>query len=95
MSYPGSLLHRGENIVTRVQGEEILLVPIRNDVADIDAFLFLLPNEIAVRIWEHIEEEVSFETVLDRLVQEFAVDRETASLDDIIAADLREVFHTG
>ena len=81
VSFSGSRLRRSENIVSRQQGEELLLVPIRSDVADVDGFLFLLPNEIAVRIWDHLEEEVSFEMLLDRIVDEYEVEPDTASVD--------------
>ena len=64
-----------------MQGEELLLVPIRSDIADVDGLLFLLPNEVAVRIWDHLEEEVSFEALRDRIVEEYDVAPGTASGD--------------
>lgn len=78
-----TLLRQSDNIVTRNQLGEVLLVPVRNDVSSVEGFLFLLPDPVSVRIWELLADPVTVGELTDRIGDEFEADPST------VAADIR------
>jgi hypothetical protein len=77
--------HAGEVVMRRV-GREALLVPVRNRVGDLDSIFTL--NETAIAVWEAIDGRTPLAGVVDKLCDDFDVDREHA------AADAAEVVRT-
>jgi len=67
------------NIVTRKTGNEYILVPVANNIADMNSVFTL--NETGAFIWEHIDGERNTEDLIDCLVAEYEIGREEAESD--------------
>jgi len=67
-------------------GHEALLVPVRNRVGDLDSIFTL--NETAIAVWEAIDGRTPLAAVVEKLCDDFDVERERA------AADAAEVVRT-
>jgi hypothetical protein len=74
-----SILSHSPSIVTRKTGNEYVLVPITNNIADMNSVYTL--NETGAFIWEHINGERSVEEIIRILTSEYDTDFETASED--------------
>jgi len=74
--------HAGEVVMRRV-GHEALLVPVRNRVGDLDSIFTL--NETAIAVWEAIDGRTPLAGVVEKLCDDFDVERERAAAD---AADV-------
>lgn len=84
---------RASNLVTREVAGEVVLIPVRNDAARLDAFLFLLENEVAVRAWQLIDGVRSATEIREHLLNEFEVEPET--LDQDLEAYLGQLAQIG
>jgi len=73
---------RNPNYIFRKVVDELVLVPIRQDVADMDCIYTM--NPVGAFIWEKLGEGVTLAKLQAALVDEFDVDPQTAT------ADLRE-----
>lgn len=62
---------KNPNIVYRCVGSESILVPIRNNVGDLESIYTL--NETGVRIWELIDGIRNIEQIKDTILDEFKV----------------------
>ena len=67
------------NIVDRNIAGEVILVPIRNNVGDLESIYTL--NETAARIWELLDGERTLAEVRDTIVAEFDVEAAGAEAD--------------
>ena len=67
------------SIVSRNIAGEMILVPIRSNVGDLESIYTL--NETAARIWELLDGDHSLGTVRDAIVDEFDVEEEEAAQD--------------
>lgn len=52
-AFLGKIYRKSRSIVSRKIGEEVILVPIRHDVGDLESIYTL--NDVAARIWELID----------------------------------------
>lgn len=68
-----------ERFAARKVGAEMVLVPLKNSVAEMEEMFTL--NEVGSVIWEHITPEATEQTLVDAIVDEFDIDRETALAD--------------
>jgi len=68
------------NIVSRVIGEETVLVPVKKKVADLTSF-YNLADPVSQRVWELMEGDASGQEILDVIVSEFDVEKEAAEKD--------------
>jgi methyltransferase-like protein len=64
---------------TRYVDEELVLVPVKNSVADMNE-LFTL-NEVGSFIWENIDGQKTEESIANAVAEEFDVDLPTARND--------------
>lgn len=69
------------NIVSRKIADEFILVPIRQNVGDLESIYTL--NETATRIWELIDGKMKVEEIKEKVVEEFEVTSEEAEKDII------------
>ena len=69
------------NIVTRLIAGEMILVPIRKNMGDLENIYTL--NETAARSWELLDGEHTLGEIRDRLVAEYEVTAEQA-WDDLL-----------
>jgi methyltransferase-like protein len=74
-----SVLSHSTSVVTRKTGNEYVLVPVTNNIADMDSVYTL--NETGAFIWEHIDGKRNIEEIIEILTAEYEIDRETAAAD--------------
>jgi hypothetical protein len=74
-----TILTHSKSIVTTKTGNEYVLVPVANNIADMNSMYTL--NETGAFIWEHINGENSIEDIIKEMMGEFEVDYDTASAD--------------
>jgi methyltransferase-like protein len=67
------------NIVTRKTGNEYVLVPVANNIADMNSVYTL--NETGAFIWELIDGRKNIEEIIKSLTEEYDIGHESASED--------------
>jgi hypothetical protein len=74
-----SILSHSPSVVTRKTGNEYVLVPITNNIADMNSVYTL--NETGAFIWENINGKRCVEEIIIAVITEYEIDNETASKD--------------
>jgi hypothetical protein len=74
-----SILAHSPSVVTRKTGNEYVLVPVTDNIADMDSVYTL--NETGAYIWEQIDGEKTVAEIIDLVTQEYEVDKDTAGKD--------------
>jgi methyltransferase-like protein len=74
-----SIISQSASVVTRKTGNEYVLVPITNNIADMNSVYTL--NETGAFIWEKIDGKRSVEDIIDALADEYDIDQQTAESD--------------
>ena len=74
-----SILSQSTSIVTRKTGNEYVLVPITNNIADMNSVYTL--NETGAFIWEQIDGKRSVEEIIIELTNEYEIDKQNAESD--------------
>jgi hypothetical protein len=74
-----SILSQSTSIVTRKTGNEYVLVPITNNIADMNSVYTL--NETGAFIWEQIDGKRSVEDIITVLTTEYDIDFKNAEAD--------------
>ena len=67
------------NFVARAIDNELILVPLRNNVADMTEIFNL--NEVGHFIWNEIQEEATVKSLTEKIVSEYNVVSEVAQTD--------------
>jgi len=70
---------KSDSVVYRKIGNSFILVPIRNDVADLETVFTL--NDVSSRIWELIDGKLTAGEIARKLTEEFDVIQEEAEKD--------------
>lgn len=68
-----------KSFITRTIAGETVLVPAEETAHDFNGMISL--TDTAAFIWEHIEEATDFNQLVDMILDEYEVDRETAAAD--------------
>ena len=76
---PKSVLSHSSSVVTRKTGNEYVLIPVSDNVADMDSVYTL--NETGAFIWELIDGKKSISDLINALAEEYKIDIETAEAD--------------
>lgn len=85
-----SVFRRSADVVCRQVGQEAILVPIRNNVGNLDFVYTLSP--VAARIWTLLDGTRTADEVVEAICDEYDVDRATAESDlATLVADLAGV----
>ena len=79
MNYLEKCFDKDPNIVSRKIADEVILVPIRQNVGDLEDIYTL--NEIGAFIWEFIDGERQVKGIKEIIVEEFEVSEEAAERD--------------
>lgn len=79
MDFLEKVYRKSDLIVSRKIGDEFILVPIKQDVGDLESIYTL--NETAARIWELIDGNLKVKQIKESLVQEFEVQPMEAEKD--------------
>ncbi|MGD0583742.1 MAG: PqqD family protein [Bacteroidales bacterium] len=74
-----SVPSRSPSVVTRKTGNEYVLVPVTDNIADMDSVYTL--NETGAYIWEQIDGNRTISDIIALLTGEFDIDKKTASAD--------------
>ena len=74
-----SLFHLKSKFVTREVGDELIVVPLSANVAQMNE-LFTL-NETAKVIWENLKEGTDMSALIQTITDTFDIDRHTAEKD--------------
>ncbi len=74
-----NLYKQNDSIVARQIGDEVILVPIKNDCGDLDSIYTL--NDVAAFIWHYLDGTNSVEKIRDLIVHAYDVDQEEAEKD--------------
>jgi methyltransferase-like protein len=80
-----SVLSHSESIVTRKTGNEYVLVPVTNNIADMNSVYTL--NETGAFIWELIDGEKNVEDLIQAVISEYDIEREIATTDVLTFID--------
>lgn len=79
MNFLNRIYKKSESIVFRKIADEYILVPIRNNVGDLESIYTL--NEVGARIWELVDGKTKIGDIKERLVEEHDVTPEEAEKD--------------
>jgi hypothetical protein len=79
MNFLEKIYKKSDAVVSRKIGDEFILVPIRQDVGDLESIYTL--NETAALIWELIDGETQVSKIKEKIVEEFEVEPEDAEKD--------------
>lgn len=74
-----SVLSHSPSVVTRKTGNEYVLVPIANNIADMNSVYTL--NETGAFIWEQIDGKKTTEEIIAALTAEYDIDNKSAEAD--------------
>ena len=74
-----SIVSRSPSIVTRKTGNEYVLVPITNNIADMNSVYTL--NDTGAFIWEQINGIRNVEEIISVLTAEYDIDEKNAEAD--------------
>ena len=70
------MLSHSPSVVTRKTGSEYVLVPIANNIADMNSVFTL--NETGAFIWEHFDGKRNVEEIITELIKEYEIGKATA-----------------
>ncbi|MCX6334279.1 MAG: PqqD family protein [Bacteroidia bacterium] len=76
-----SVVSQSPSVVTRKTGNEYVLVPIANNIADMNSVYTL--NETGAFLWEQIDGKKSVKDLIDAMISEYDINKETATADVI------------
>jgi hypothetical protein len=74
-----SIVSQSPSVVTRKTGDEYVLVPIANNIADMNSVFTL--NETGAFLWENIDGKKTVNDLIGSLMSEYDTDIETATAD--------------
>ena len=74
-----SILSHSPSVVTRKTGNEYVLVPVTNNIADMNSVYTL--NETGAFIWEQINGKRNIEEIISLLTEEYDIDNKKAEED--------------
>jgi hypothetical protein len=73
------IYRRNDNFVSRRIENETILVPIRNNVGDLDCIYSL--NPVGALVWEQLDGVATIEAIRDRIVGEYDISAVAAEAD--------------
>ena len=80
-----SVLSHSPSVVTRKTGNEYILVPVTNNIADMTSVYTL--NETGAFIWDQIDGERNVEEIINAVTSEYEIDFKTAEEDVFVFID--------
>ena len=75
-----SILSHSTSVVTRKTGNEYVLIPVTDNIADMDSVYTL--NETGAYIWEQIDGKKNVSEIIAAVTREYDIDKESA-LNDV------------
>jgi len=74
-----SVVSKSPSIVTRKTGNEYVLVPVANNIADMNSVYTL--NETGAFLWELIDGKKSVKDLIESMISEYEIDKKSAAAD--------------
>jgi hypothetical protein len=74
-----SILSHSTSVVTKKTGNEYVLVPVTDNIADMDSVYTL--NDSGAFIWEQIDGKRTVGEIIDEIIKEYDIDEKTAATD--------------
>jgi hypothetical protein len=71
MDFFDKIYKKSDSIVSRKIANEFILIPIRQNVADLESIYTL--NEVGARIWELMDGKMTMREIKEKIVEEFEV----------------------
>ena len=71
---------KSNNFVTRCVAGETIIVPVTNNVGDLNSIYTL--NDLGTRIWDLIDDQSNVKQIIEAIVEEYEVEEEEATKDD-------------
>ncbi len=71
--------HKDSSMVARKVADELILVPIRQNVGDLQSIYTI--NEVGARIWELLDSEKNVSDIVKAIIEEYDVEHSTAEAD--------------
>jgi hypothetical protein len=81
MEFSDKHFEKNKNFVSRCIAGEMIIVPVRNNVGDLDSIYTL--NELGTFIWDRIEGTINFNQLVESVCKEYEVDSHVAEKDII------------
>lgn len=78
---PGRVFRHNNGLVCRKVGDELVIVPLRNNVADMNCVYTL--NEVAAFIWENLDGVKTAGDIINDVMRVYNIDEITATNDVI------------
>lgn len=85
-----SVFSKAPGIVSRKTENEYVLVPVIDNIADMNSVFIL--NETGAFIWENIDGRSTIGEIIEKLVTEFEIEKETATEDVLSFFDRMKEF---
>ena len=79
MTNVNTVYSHSPHIITRKTGTEYVLVPVANNIADMNSVYTL--NESGAFIWELIDGKRNVGEIIDRVTEEYDIDHDSAAQD--------------
>lgn len=73
------IIEKRSDFAAKKVGDEMVLVPVKDSVASMNVMFTL--NEVGTFVWECLAEKTNEAEILDKLTEEFDIDRNTAEKD--------------
>ncbi|MFC1848890.1 PqqD family protein [candidate division CSSED10-310 bacterium] len=77
--FMNKVYQKSEQVISRKIAGEVIIVPIRGNLADMQRIFSL--NPVAEYIWQHLDGEMQIEELQQRVIDYFDVSEEQATLD--------------
>ncbi len=71
MGFLDKVYKKSDSFVSRKIANEFILIPIRQNVADLESIYTL--NEVGARIWELMDGKMTMREIKEKIVEEFEV----------------------
>ena len=78
--YKNAIYKKSENIIARDIENELILVPISADIADLDASLFSL-NQTGIEIWNRLDGRTVLNEIVQKLFHNFDAHKDVIMKD--------------
>jgi hypothetical protein len=79
MNFLDKIYKKSDSVVSRKIANEFILIPIRQNVADLESIYTL--NEVGARIWELMDGKMTMREIKEKIVEEFEVTVHEAEKD--------------
>jgi hypothetical protein len=79
MDFLDKVYKKSDSVVSRKIANEFILIPIRQNVADLESIYTL--NEVGGRIWELMDGKMTMREIKEKIVEEFEVTAQEAEKD--------------